>query len=405
MDVPGSGIENKESGDVTTPAATAKGSLSDGLNYLRQLGAAKLLLLAALAGLMLFTSPEGRGIVLESLADAYLGVSVFVAATLGAIYYLEHSLNVDVPALLRKYHRWQVPVAAALGALPGCGGAVAVVTQYVRGSISFGSLVAVLAATMGDAAFLLLAAEPRTGLLVFVLGFFVGSISGFVVDWIHGIDFLRADHPEVPDQIERKALTRLNKLRPVWAVLLVPGLVLGILDLASVDTDALFGPLAPYGPTEIIGIAGALLAFAMWTLDPELRFDPGVSRAGGAFTRMVDATNFVTVWVIVGFLVYELGVHFTGIDLATLFDTYAPLIPALAVLVGFLPGCGPQIVVTSLYITGAMPLSGQLANAISNDGDALFPALAIAPRAAFVATIYSGVPALIVGYGTYLVWG
>jgi hypothetical protein len=62
-------------------------------------------------------------------------------------------------------------------------------------------------------------------------------------------------------------------------------------------------------------------------------------------------------------------------------------------------------VVTSLYITGAMPLSGQLANAISNDGDALFPALAIAPKAAAVATLYSGIPALIVGYATYMFWG
>ena len=390
---------------MTTPAASAKGGLTDGLTYLRQLGAAKLVLLAALAGLLVFSPAEARGLVLTSLADAYLGVSVFVAATLGAIYYLEHSLEIDVPGLLRKYHRWQVPVAAALGALPGCGGAVAVVTQYVRGSISFGSLVAVLSATMGDAAFLLLAAEPTTGLLVFALGFVVGAISGFVVDGIHGGEFLRTTHPDVPDQIDRKPLPRLNRLRPVWAILLVPGLVLGVLDLFQVETDALFGPLAAYGPTEIVGIAGALLAFAMWTLDPELRFDPGVSRAGGAFVRTVDVTNFVTVWVIVGFLVYELGIHFTGIDLAVLFDTYAPLIPLLAVLVGFLPGCGPQIVVTSLYITGAMPLSGQLANAISNDGDALFPALAVAPRAAFVATVYSGIPALLVGYGTYLIWG
>ena len=390
---------------MTTPATATKGGLSDGVTYLRQLGAAKLLLLAALGGLLIFTDAETRGIIFASLADAYLAVSVFVAATLGAIYYLEHSLKVDVAGLLRKYHRWQVPVAAALGALPGCGGAVAVVTQYVRGSISFGSLVAVLTATMGDAAFLLLAAEPATGLLVFAIGFVVGSISGYIIDWIHGVDFLRTNHPEVPDQIERKPLPRLNKLRPIWAVLLVPGLVLGILDLFQVETDALFGPLAAFGPTEIIGVTGALLAFGMWTLDPELRFDPGVSRAGGAFTRTVDATNFVTVWVIVGFLVYELGVHFTGIDLGRLFETYAPLIPLLAVLVGFLPGCGPQIVVTSLYITGAMPLSGQLANAISNDGDALFPALAIAPKAAAVATIYSGIPALIVGYATYVFWG
>nr|WP_242468661.1 putative manganese transporter [Rhodovibrio salinarum] len=354
---------------------------------------------------MLFTSAETRGIIFAALSDAYLQVSVFVAATLGAIYYLEHRFDVDVSAVLRKYQRWQVPVAALLGALPGCGAAVAVVTQYVRGAISFGSLVAVLTATMGDAAFLLLAAEPTTGLMVFAIGMLVGTITGYTIDAIHGQDFLRADHAEVPDHMPRKTLPRLNRLRPLWAVLLLPGLVLGTLDLMTINTNALFGPFAAHDPTQIIGVTGALLAFAMWTLDPELRFDPGVSRAGGPFVRTVDATNFVTVWVIVGFLIYELGVHFTGVDLAALFDTWAPLIPALAVLVGFLPGCGPQIVVTTLYITGAMPLSGQLGNAISNDGDALFPALAIAPRAAFIATIYSGVPALLVGYGTYLLWG
>ena len=390
---------------MTTMVATAKAGLLNGASYVRALGPWKLSLLGLLVALLTGTNAETRGIILAALSDAYLQVSVFVAATLGTIYYLEQRLNVDVADVLARYRRWQVPVAAALGALPGCGGAVAVVTQYVRGTISFGSLVAVLTATMGDAAFLLLAAEPQTGLLVFAIGFVVGTLSGYVVDGLHGPGFLRADHPEVPDHMDRRAAPRLNGLRPLWAVLIVPGLVLGILDLATVDTDALFGPLASYGPTQAIGVVGALLAFFMWTLDPELKFDPGVSRAGGAFTRTVDATNFVTVWVIVGFLVYELGVHFTGVDLAVLFDTWAPLVPALAVLVGFLPGCGPQIVVTTLYIAGAMPLSGQLANAISNDGDALFPAIAIAPKAAAVATIYSGIPALMVGYGTYLMIG
>ena len=40
--------------------------------------------------------------------------------------------------------------------------------------------------------------------------------------------------------------------------------------------------------------------------------------------------------------------------------------PALAVLVGFIPGCGPQLVVTSLYLSGSLPLSAQLGNAIAN---------------------------------------
>ncbi|MDW1813087.1 putative manganese transporter, partial [Vibrio sp. Vb2362] len=78
--------------------------------------------------------------------------------------------------------------------------------------------------------------------------------------------------------------------------------------------------------------------------------------------------------------------------------------PLAGLAIGMLPGCGPQILVTSLYISGAAPLSAQLANAISNDGDALFPAIAMAPKAALVATIYSSIPAFIVGYGYYFLF-
>ena len=36
---------------------------------------------------------------------------------------------------------------------------------------------------------------------------------------------------------------------------------------------------------------------------------------------------------------------------------------------------------------------------IGAGGDALFPALALAPRAAILATAYSAIPALLIGYG------
>jgi hypothetical protein len=389
---------------MTALVMSAKSGFAVSARYLRALGPAKILLFLALVGLTL-TGAESRAIIATSLAEAYLQVAVFVAATLGVIYAVEHWTKTDVAVFLDRHRTWQVPIAAVLGALPGCGGAVAVVTQYVRGTISFGAVVAVLSATMGDAAFLLLAAQPLTGVSVFALGAVVGIISGYVINATHSPDFMRVARPDVDYCPPQPGSNRLNPLRPIWLLLIVPGFVLGVLDLMTVDTDALFGPLAAYGPTQILGVTGALLAFAMWTLDPNLRFDPGVSRGSGPTVRTVDTTNFVIVWVIVGFLVYELGVHFTGVDLAAVFATWAPLVPLLAVVIGFLPGCGPQIVVTTLYISGAMPLSGQLGNAISNDGDALFPALAIAPKAAAVATIYSGIPALIVGYGTYLFWG
>ena len=109
----------------------------------------------------------------------------------------------------------------------------------------------------------------------------------------------------------------------------------------------------------------------------------------------------MTAWVIVAFLCFELLVGLADINLGTFFSGWGVWMPLVGLLVGLLPGCGPQILITSLYISGAVPMSTQLSNAVSNDGDALFPAIALAPKAALVATFYSAVPALIVGYGYY----
>jgi len=377
----------------------------------------------ALVLALISLNAELRTVTLGALSDAYLAVSVFVAGTLAVVYLFESSFKADIGKLLERSGFWQSPFAAILGALPGCGGAIIVITQYARGYVSFGGVVAVLVATMGDAAFLLLAREPSTGAMIFVLGFVVGTISGWIVDAIHGRHFMRAKAGDarasclgkLPDEREVDRWLRafdggalLYQLNRIWLALLVPGIILGGLLAFQVDTDVLFGPLGQYGPTEVIGAAGALLCLAMWALARD-----GNSHAGrmatafsrrSVWARMISDTNFITTWVIFGFLVYEVAVHAAGSGIETFFQVWAPFVPAMAVIVGFLPGCGPQIVVTTLYLTGIVPLSAQIGNAISNDGDALFPAIALAPRAAVLATLYSAVPALIFAYGYYFLF-
>lgn len=115
--------------------------------------------------------------------------------------------------------------------------------------------------------------------------------------------------------------------------------------------------------------------------------------------KAAQDTNFVSAWVIMAFLAFELFNHFSGINLTESLAGWGLWMPLVGLAVGMLPGCGPQILVTGLYLSGAVPLSAQLANAISNDGDALFPAIAMAPKAALIATIYSSIPAFLVGYG------
>ena len=72
--------------------------------------------------------------------------------------------------------------------------------------------------------------------------------------------------------------------------------------------------------------------------------------------------------------------------------------PLIAIAIGFIPGCGPQVLVTTLYINGLIPFAALIGNAISNDGDALFPAIALNPKVAFLATLVSAVPAVLVAY-------
>ena len=144
------------------------------------------LLILALA----FQSGEFGNLVRNSMIDAYLQVSVFVGLTLFVFIGLDSLTKFDVKLFLSKTQKIHVPIAAFLGSIPGCGGAIIVVTQYIQGRISFGSLVAVLTATMGDAAFLILAMEPSTGLLIFSLGIIVGSLSGYIIDILHGTQFM-----------------------------------------------------------------------------------------------------------------------------------------------------------------------------------------------------------------------
>ena len=357
-----------------------------------------LVLPALLAGFTMINTDTDLGeVIFTSIADAYIQVSTFVAATLLIVFSIEKFLNVDVTAALRRDTFWQVPVSAALGALPGCGGAIIVVTQYVTGRLSFGSVVAVLTATMGDAAFLLIAQEPLTGLAIAALGFVVGTLSGWIINIIHGSDFLRDG---IAKEFEHNEDSSTRWIDYLWLVLMIPGIVLAVLVATQVDADAFLANPLFDRPATLLGVIGGVLALSM-RLAPRFGFlgDKAFSKNSTIVRRTIADTNFVTTWVVAAFLLFELSVYFFGLDLKNLFTGMALYTPLMAVIVGFIPGCGPQVLVTTMYLSGIIPLSALLGNAISNDGDALFPAIAIAPRVAIVATLYSALPALLVSYG------
>ena len=345
---------------------------------------------------LVFQGGEFGEVIRSSMIDAYIQVSVFVGFTLFVFIGLDSLTKFDVKNFLSKTQKFHVGIAAFLGAIPGCGGAIIVVTQYIQGRISFGSLVAVLTATMGDAAFLILAIEPTTGLLIFGIGIIVGSISGYIIDFIHGINFMQSE-TKIKVKFEKINKTFVSNFNFFWLFLFIPGFILGILVAFQIE----FLSPAYNSLLVFVASAGAILSIFMWSLNPLSDFQCSTDKSRGLLSRVVDTTNFVTTWVISGFLVFEIFMYFTSLDLKIFFDLWLPFVPLVAILFGFLPGCGPQVVVATFYLNGYIPFSAELGNAISNDGDALFPAIALAPKAAILATLYSAIPALVVAYGYF----
>ena len=380
------------------------------MNLIPQHG--RLLLPMLLVALLI--NQQTRQLTISVLADAFWQVSVFVAATL-ALYHLV-SAKIFASKRFKNLtlsNRNQVIFSSLMGAIPGCGGAIIVITQYVKGVASFGSVVAVLTTTMGDAAFLLFATRPATGFFVVAICVAVGIISGLIVNKLHGPDFLRAKTASVlpkdtNHQQPKLPAFRLKFQAKLWQWLIIPGAIISLLMAAQFNFDAIVATSA-----SSLSFLGAMLGFSfifLWAFTQDLNgFEAIVGEdkknaRSNIFQRVALDTNFVTSWVVVAFLCFELILFYTSLDLAQLFGNWPAIMPLIAVLIGMIPGCGPQIITTSLYLAGTIPLSAQLGNAISNDGDALFPAIALSPRLAIIATLYSCIPAIIVAYGYFILF-
>lgn len=349
----------------------------------------RLLVAALLVALAVFPGDLGA-LTRELLTDAYVQVSVFVAATLLLFYGSERVFNFDLGETLHNAKGLQVPLAAVLGATPGCGGAVVVVAAYSSGNVRFGAVVAALTATMGDAAFLLIATRPDAAAVVLPLSLAAGIITGWLCDRFNAIDLTAAPNAncDLAPKIGKLRLRDIAYLIPA-----IPGLVVGAAQLTQVEIGAVFGI-----PVLWIAMVGTALGLFIWATSP---LHAMTHTKDAPLTRMAEETSFISIWVIAAYLAYDYAAVYAGLDIESWFSSIAPLLPLIAIVIGFVPGCGPQVLVTTLYINGAVPFAALMGNAISNDGDALFPAIALNPKAAVLATVYSAIPALVVAYAFY----
>jgi len=349
--------------------------------------------------LLLIVFEQTRELFLSSASDAYIAVSTFVGATL-LVFVLLEKKNFNLQSYIQKNQKLEIPISAFLGAIPGCGGAIMVMSLFTRGVVSFGAVLAALISTMGDAAFLLLATKPQAALIILPVTFCTGIVSGYIVkpftkNFLQkkiNRDFLITELPKNKTS---------NKFYLIWFFFLIPGLALGIMNAFNIETSYLVSDI---DIIQFISFLLALYCVFLWVLNP-LTDIQMASIHENSFRKVVDTTCFVTVWVIISFVIYELiNISTQGAIFESL-KYFGPFIPLMAIIIGFIPGCGPQIMITSMYVSGQLPMSAQIGNSISNDGDALFPAIAISAKAAIIATLYSAVPAIFIAYLWYYLIG
>ena len=411
------------------------------------------------------TLGEALNILIFSVRDGFVQVSAFVAVTVLLFSYIQYRTGGRIVTYLENNERMQPLAGALLGLTPGCGGAIIAMPLYIRGSVSFGTVVAALAATAGDSAFVILALAPEAALYAYGLAFLSAVLFGYAID-IWGLGVGRVDRavdrisrpmtdggfntsnvadggPSIPDYHPEghgphcgiddeptarsgqrgararfvadiaPAMSRISHaVHVLWWVVAAAGLVAGVTYLVrgAPEVALEFGPTF-FGLFTVAGLSGTIMSFYLHFVGRRFigegaagRIRDDFASAYETFQHAAMETSMVTVWVIGAYLLYEYSIVVFTIDIGVLAASAGILAPIGGALLGLIPGCAPQIVFAGIYAEGGIPFSALTANAISQDGDALFPLMAIDMKAAIVATVYTTIPALIVGVGLYYFW-
>ena len=383
-------------------------------------------------------------ILVVSMRDAFLAVTVFVAAMILLFSWLQFITAGRFVVWIRENRSLQPVIGAMMGLTPGCGGAIIVMPMYARGYVTYGTVIATLVATLGDAAFVLIGAVFQDSsyltpvIVVHATSFVVGVLWGYGVDSIEvtpttplgrfGPKF-GTDEPlgeEVAKAMEGKDSLIENLPREIpegwgyrvlhqgyriWWLVTAVGLCLAILLLGWYAQDPEYSPELVWDPTTRdgivtwVGFIGTTLSIILYVSsknffadDTEATIGDKLNSLDETLVHAASETAFVTFWVLIAYLVFEFGMLLSGIKESDMSEHGSGAGAVLvAATIGLIPGCGPQIIAITAYVEGIISFPALVANAISQDGDALFPLLVRHKVASIWATIHTTLPAIIVG--------
>ena len=268
-------------------------------------------------------------------------ITAIVTAMMLLIEYLSYRTEGKLIPLLRRSKLGGVLSAAVLGVIPGCLGGYITVSMYSKRAFSFGALLAMMIATTGDEAFVMLAMYPVKALWIFLGLFVLAIVVGLLAEFF---DPRRSS------------------------------------DFSRPDGQFGTGPSANPVPES----AGAVSSH-----------NEGKDLKHRMLHTLGEALK-IFAWAFGVLLVVHIASHY--VDLETWVSGNTALMIPLAVLIGLIPQSGPHLVFVTLFAQGIVPLPVLIASCLSQDGHAGLPLLAEDKRSFFRAKGIKCILALAAGY-------
>ena len=375
--------------------------------------------------------------------------SILITGLVVIMMMMIESLNIESKGLLfkglRKTRTGQVIIASLLGSIPGCMGGFATVSLYTHKFFSFGALIAMMIASSGDEAFVMLAMIPEQAMILFAVLFILAIIIGIVTDKIY--DRIHARKCCLEEHEECGVQTHCHEGYAVH-------------NESEGCTDGHSGhsheKSRHYGWKRIImfiGLAVFIAALATGHLGHDHGADSGAHHEGHVHheahvhhencshheegTLHINLLNedwmnvlFAGLSVIILFVLLFASDHFVEehlwkhivkkhlptifawtfgvllllglvlqhIDIENWISDNTALMILLAALVGIIPESGPHLIFVTLYATGLIPFPVLLSSCISQDGHASIPLLAESKKSFAVAKLINVTAALAAGY-------
>ncbi len=295
-------------------------------------------------------------------------------------------------------------LAAALGVIPGCLGTFLVVSLYAHKVLNFPALVTVMIASSGDEAFVMFGEIPNQAILITVGLFFVAIVVGFILNLIFkDKNFMNLKNNmlhnhQVPEctcfdnkifNFDFKEISFQRALLLISTSLFLFFLIIGKIGEAGWNEEKIILLLTVFIVLFIVAtVPEHFLVEHLWK------------------HTIKKHTVKIFLWTFGAILLINLVLPLFDISkeaFEPIAQKYFFIILLIAVLVGFIPESGPNMVFIFLFASGYVPVSILVANSVVQDGHGGLPLLAESPKTFIYSKLINMIVGLIIGIAGFLI--